>query len=327
MMGMTDTRYQIYQTLTKDLTRILRKALGKPKHYPSAEAIARLFAFQPEMLGTMDTLVLAEEFFWERSGKHVIFPLPEVVDQLLDAQYQLGAEALFDWPYESCILALPSAGPLADIPGALVTWHRSGDRTKRITDPFIKGHKVNVELEERMDPALNEDDMVIAINYRIAMSADGDMGCARAVFPASRLPFLLASDDPFDFLIRLGSFGVYKGEESLTPQEASVQLRLLKLIAGMALLNGIAPNTLLQPGLPGIRFAGAEKLPKGALGVRFLVPQADKTPRVGHHRRWHFRTLRDERFYQGEHAHKPRGSRVIFVSDALVGEGESETLG
>ncbi len=324
---MTDTRYHIYQTLTTDLHRILRKAMGKSKHWPAQEAITTIYAMQPEMLETMDTLVLAEEYFWERSGRHVIFPLPEVIDQLLAAQYQLGAEALFDWPYESSILALPSSGPLADIPGALVTWHPRGERTRRITQSFLKGHKINIVMEERFDPSLTDDDVLIAINYRIAMTPEGDQGCARAVFPARRLPDLLAAEDEHDFLARLGAFDVYHGEEHLTPQEASVQLRLLKLIAGMALLNGIAPDTLLQPGLPGIRFAGAEKLPKGAKATRFMVPQVEKPARAGHHRRWHFRTLRDERFYRGEHADKPRGSRVVFVSDALVGGGEAETLG
>lgn len=108
-------------------------------------------------------------------------------------------------------------------------------------------------------------------------------------------------------------------------EEAEIQLRLIKLVAGMALLNGIAPG-VMQPGLPGVRFSGAEKLPKGAKGLRFMPPEVEAAPRAGHHRRWHFRTLMADRYYQGEHADKPRGSRVVFVSDSLVGGGTADTL-
>lgn len=37
-----------------------------------------------------------------------------------------------------------------------------------------------------------------------------------------------------------------------------------------------------------------------------------------HYRTWHFRQLRDERYYQGEHADKPRGSRWVLIPETYV---------
>ena len=43
-----------------------------------------------------------------------------------------------------------------------------------------------------------------------------------------------------------------------------------------------------------------------------------------HYRRWHFRTLKHERYYQsGEWAGKPIGSRVVFVRDSFVNKDVS----
>lgn len=43
-----------------------------------------------------------------------------------------------------------------------------------------------------------------------------------------------------------------------------------------------------------------------------------------HHRRWHFRQLRDERYYQGEHANKPRGSRWVLIPETYVNRKAGE---
>ena len=46
-----------------------------------------------------------------------------------------------------------------------------------------------------------------------------------------------------------------------------------------------------------------------------------------HYRSMHFRVLQHERFYQGEHELKPRGSRWIQVSDSVVkGKSTPHTL-
>ncbi len=47
-------------------------------------------------------------------------------------------------------------------------------------------------------------------------------------------------------------------------------------------------------------------------------PKRSFTSRAGGYRRFHFRTLTHEKYYQGEHARKPRGSRVVFVRDAWI---------
>lgn len=39
---------------------------------------------------------------------------------------------------------------------------------------------------------------------------------------------------------------------------------------------------------------------------------------TAHYRSWHFRQLRDARFYRGKHSNKLVGSRIVFISDSYV---------
>ena len=69
------------------------------------------------------------------------------------------------------------------------------------------------------------------------------------------------------------------------------------------LSKGLNPTDKKEPDLFTLRG------PKGYTGRR----------QGAHYRRWHFRTLKHERYYQsGEWAGKPIGSRVVFVRDSFV---------
>jgi hypothetical protein len=83
-----------------------------------------------------------------------------------------------------------------------------------------------------------------------------------------------------------------------------------------------AVDGALQPGLPGkVQDGEVPSLGRGVyytLVDRLTPPGAPKG--VGeHYRSWHFRQLTDERYYRGEHDGEPRGSRWVFVREALVG--------
>lgn len=69
--------------------------------YPVRHALMFMFRHYPDAITPINTLVLGEEHFWERSGRHVVFPLPEVINDLLDAKFQLGSESPFAGPMKA----------------------------------------------------------------------------------------------------------------------------------------------------------------------------------------------------------------------------------
>jgi len=102
---------------------------------------------------------------------------------------------------------------------------------------------------------------------------------------------------------------------------------IVKLVASIMVYINALGDEVLHRGVP-FKKENAKFLSKG------LNPTDKKEPDLftlrgpkgytgrkqgAHYRRWHFRTLKHERYYQsGEWAGKPIGSRVVFVRDSFV---------
>ena len=102
---------------------------------------------------------------------------------------------------------------------------------------------------------------------------------------------------------------------------------IAKLVASVMVYINALGDEVLHRGVP-FKKENAKFLSKG------LNPTDKKEPDLftlrgpkgytgrkqgAHYRRWHFRTLKNERFYKtGEWAGKPIGSRVVFVRDSFV---------
>ena len=107
---------------------------------------------------------------------------------------------------------------------------------------------------------------------------------------------------------------------------------IVKLVASVMVYINALGDEVLHRGVP-FKKAHAKFLSKG------LNPTDKKEPDLftlrgpkgytgrkqgSHYRRWHFRTLKHERYYQsGEWAGKPNGSRVVFVRDSFVNKDVS----
>ena len=107
---------------------------------------------------------------------------------------------------------------------------------------------------------------------------------------------------------------------------------IVKLVASVMVYINALGDEVLHRGVP-FKKENAKFLSKG------LNPTDKKEPDLftlrgpkgytgrkqgSHYRRWHFRTLKHERYYQsGEWAGKPIGSRVVFVRDSFVNKDVS----
>ena len=109
-------------------------------------------------------------------------------------------------------------------------------------------------------------------------------------------------------------------------QESADRLAdVCKLICSVLVYCQALGDEVLHKGVPFkkdnvIKLSKNANKKKGTTSMTLRGPKGFSSKRAqSHYRKWHFRTLKDERFYQSdEWKDKPRGSRVVFVRDSVV---------
>lgn len=103
----------------------------------------------------------------------------------------------------------------------------------------------------------------------------------------------------------------------LSPTEQGAQLAILKFVIKTLLFLIARPSALT---------ASKPVKPMSSQITehhhKLFFPEAKSKEQASHYRRGHIRQLRHERFYQGEWASTPVGSRLVFVSEAHIGEDQ-----
>ncbi len=124
-----------------------------------------------------------------------------------------------------------------------------------------------------------------------------------------------------EFLKNNNSSDVHQNQES-----ADRLADICKLICSVLVYCQALGDEVLHKGVP-FKKDNVIKLSKNAnknkgttTSMTLRGPKGFSSKRAqSHYRKWHFRTLKDERFYQSdEWKDKPRGSRVVFVRDSVV---------
>jgi len=124
-----------------------------------------------------------------------------------------------------------------------------------------------------------------------------------------------------EFLENNNSSDVHQNQES-----ADRLADICKLICSVLVYCQALGDEVLHKGVP-FKKDNVIKLSKNAnkkkgttTSMTLRGPKGFSSKRAqSHYRKWHFRTLKDERFYQSdEWKDKPRGSRVVFVRDSVV---------
>ena len=109
-------------------------------------------------------------------------------------------------------------------------------------------------------------------------------------------------------------------------QESADRLAdVCKLICSVLVYCQALGDEVLHKGVPFkkdnvIKLSKNANKKKGTTSMTLRGPKGFSSKRAqSHYRKWHFRTLKAERFYQSdEWKDKPRGSRVVFVRDSVV---------
>jgi hypothetical protein len=117
-----------------------------------------------------------------------------------------------------------------------------------------------------------------------------------------------------------------KSTDAHQNQESADRLAdICKLICSVLVYCQALGDEVLHKGVPFkkdnvIKLSKNTNKKKGTTSMTLRGPKGFSSKRAqSHYRKWHFRTLKDERFYQSdEWKDKPRGSRVVFVRDSVV---------
>ncbi|MDU8351413.1 hypothetical protein RYA05_05880 [Pseudomonas syringae pv. actinidiae] len=324
------SQYEIYPRLIDKLVQRIKKA-EKTAVKANAVSILREFIdYDPSFVNKMDFLIMADEKFWEREGNHTIFPENTLVlDNLLKARFSIEKSIGFDLPFSSFILSLPQGYKVDGfpIPSCLVTWIEYEGAHEHTTYPFCD--YLGVPRPRVIQKTVSgEGEYALRIMFR---DRNDSFLYHRAVALESHLPAILRAKNTSQFLEILGTYQNTNLIKVIAPDDIdlNIQFRLFKLIAAIGVYNIATEGKKLQDGLPSslspkiigkspdmqlaMSTLSNHPAPKGAMN------SANKESPEMHVRSWHFRELRDDRFYKGEHSHKPKGSRIIFIPETVVG--------
>lgn len=319
--------YRIYTPLTQITLKNLKKAglINKRlKKLGDEEVLGETILQRHDMVQTLDFLIMAEEYYWSINKRPSVFlESKSVAERLLEATYDVKWMSGIEMPFDSFILSMPKDFSVDGtiIPGCLVTWMPFNEMEHKAVRPFCKKAGVS-EPEGVLVPDEYANSMTLHISYQDPYDQK-KFTYARCVIPREFFGPLTKSKTLEEFRELAGDYqSAFMHLVESSEQDLRIQFTLLKIILAMAVYNQATDRKQLSPGLPGgqIQIDGM---------IRSLRPQHQtlrmaplKRPaRVSaedHYRSFHFRQLRDDRYYKGEYKDHPKGSRWTFVSDAWV---------
>jgi hypothetical protein len=356
---MTRQKYHIYRNRRSLIAHGARKVLGEDSQLRGAvrklddnNLAQHMMVIRPESAYGLDGLIIAEELQWERDGKHVLFTQsPEFLTRLLNAKFDLSVTGGFQLPFYSFMLPMPLGFKPVGVAlvGILVTSYRL-DQTREVLRSYARylQQPVNPNLARALgidahnykarcqvpDAAQNptsddlaDDEPLLCIALLDNLSNPLMASTIRASEGFSRIPDLLAAATPDEFWQRLGPMkhSNYRVRDVST-HDAAAEFYAFKLVCALSVYNMATRGDLLKPGFPGNTVPHVEGRLDRKTSQSFTLGQGSllskKDAPSAHYRQWHFRQLRDKRFYHGEHRQKPIGSRWVFVRDTVVAEND-----
>ena len=331
-------KYKTYTLMLEKIASQMRRAdlINKKEKGDSAlqAAISKLIEMQPEIMQTLDFVVMMEEWNWLQSERNIYYlESAQVANSIINSKISLtSAEALYEGQ-ESFILALPSDTIIDGIKacsGLSVTIAKHHERQANLIDPFSKWIGVQPPQADH-----SEDDdwsgFGIYISYKGSHTQDNMV--VRVCMNSGDLISYMNSNSLDEYMELMPDWKAkkeYSHVFSLSVSERAYQFDVLKLVASFLVYKKALPDRVIN----GYPTKNNEKTATGK-DVKRVKAFIIKSPtdnnaqdyKTSHYRRWHFRQLTHERFYRGEHKKEAIGSRVIFVQDSVVGrEVKAQTV-
>jgi len=310
-------QYNIYPTLTEISIRRVRQKHGKK--ISAQDALRFLIREVPNLLQSINYSILAEEHYWLEKSRVVIFPeTAEILEKLTQAKFNIEHVAGINMPHDCFILAFPKDFMIKDVQAnsCMISYLDSAGRMEHLHKPFLKYIKAGKShVTEKYDRGL----------YISYMNPYEKNSVVRMNVPSYLLADCLMAESATEYVKLVGHFETKDaGTIKLNQHELEYQFALYQIVVRVGIYSTACDA--LRSGYPHVRPKHLE--PKGISYVDQTLGLTSETRTVGmHYRSWHFRQLTNERYYRGEYANKPIGSRVVFVKDSMIGKNiEAETL-
>lgn len=324
-------KYQTYPVTLDEIERKVKPggdSLGDYIRYVDHHMLTTMGL---RFLNTIDSQIMAREHNWVKRGREFIFiDSQATIDRLMDLKFKPGKASNFLMPYPTFSLALPKGAQVngMKLRPALLTYQdlHTGEMVRRLVE--------DQGLQDMAEGFLNTGETLLSI-----VTTDKDPqspGRDSLSITSEDLAKILSIDDVTDVDAFREVIGVLpESRAGLDDEDAIHMAYQLRLVAAMVVYNQVTDGKYLYDGVP----QGLGQKPK-MFGVqkadhkrntyhRFNLP-AGSAPRnrdgvTEHVRTGHMRNLVDERYYQGEYANLPRGSRWVEVKDSLIGKGTPHT--
>jgi len=292
-----------------------------------ADALSVVYKRHPQMLQTMECIMHAEEYNWMTASQQVyFFESADMARNIMRGSYQLKDTApLYKGP-ESFVLMLPDDLRIAGRAGSglLVSVIDHSKRGIEIFDKFFDALKIpRLDVQTKGE----QGSYTVCVDYQENIGTMEYMRCAMPNTYIEHVMKLQTVEEYTAFMKETNCFNYFAGL-SLDAAEQAYQFEMMRLVCGFLVYKHALPERV-RAGLPG------KVDHQEYSSIHFTKPHTatvcspTQQPRIGveaHYRTWHFRQLMADRFYKGEHASKAPGSRIVFVSDALVNRGDIETF-
>lgn len=263
---------------------------------------------------SMTDWVLMSEYAFLESDRYTIFPSStDVLDTIMRSKLNVTDFDSLVPPAESFVVMLPhgyktpTGIPLRSF---LVQWSTM-ERNTALYNRLAK--KLNVDFHFIIHGTESMIDVI---------ALDSELAAIRSSIYGSEVSDLLdATDyDNDDDSV----FSKPDNLATLTADESELkQLQAMhKMAIGLAVFDS-AYDDFLVKGLPlntKLKKVGHANLDNAVTIGANLKPTNDASRKSGHIRGFHFRQLRDKRFYTGQNANRPIGSRYVPVSESWVGD-------
>lgn len=291
--------------------------------------------YRDEMTRSPDVHTHLEEFWWLHSGRFMYYPESlELARSMLRATGTIQDEAAFYERDEAFILNFPAGFKLggADAAGVLVTVCRHDTRPALYMDAGCKWLGLpTVDPDDYRAQLANAGAYSISINYTEAAGARKIVG--RIAVDASWLAQVTRISTTGEYAQFLGPHISSDWKERYHDEKSlAVELDLTRVVLNFLLYKKAMPHRI-RDGLPGVNRKEVESAlvmdrSHKIIGHPAADPGMARTglTRAPHYRAWHFRQLRDARYYKGEHEGKPPGSRVVMVTDTFIGAATPKTV-
>jgi hypothetical protein len=287
--------YAIYEFMLTVFARAYRKGMGLSKKTDDliARTVADCFA-RPSFLETQIAATIVDELTQWIENRVIFVATKELVELLDTAKFDICVES-FVAPHPVFLLALPKE---TGLPGCLVLVQTPAERTKSME----KANKKYGVLVASPRP-----ESVLSLNYTLGSTS------FRVCAPLRLIPECLRGPQQMDAAI-----GRLPGRDTLdlTPAELQIQYKLLRLVCATCIYIRAFPE-VLRAGYPST-VTGTVKDQYMPAAKPFTVHAPVRGHHEGpreHYRRWHFRSLRSERYKRDADGHV----RVVLVRETLVG--------